>query len=76
MLRIVFREDAAKWEVQERQDLLIEQATRLCLPYEIHVLGYVAISCPDASPEYEDMQKVLDAFALLEWSTFESAASR
>jgi hypothetical protein len=76
VLHIAFREDAEQWEVQEWQDELIEHVKRLKLPYEIHVLGYVAISCPEASPEYEEMQKVLHAFTLLEWSTFELAAPR
>ncbi len=72
--RVAFRADAEPWETQERHDELLEQVARLGLPYEVQSQHYVAISCPEDSPEHEELTKVLQAFTALEWSVFESAA--
>jgi hypothetical protein len=76
VLRVAFRGDAEPWETQERHEELVEHVERLGLPYAAQGQDFVAISCPDGSAEYEELTKVLQAFTVLEWSAFESAAAR
>lgn len=72
VIHVIFREESRPVETQERQDELIENVNRLGIQKEIHQLGYVALSCPRQSPEHEEIQEILRAYSLLEWSYSET----
>ncbi|MFD8379351.1 DUF4265 domain-containing protein [Streptomyces sp. NPDC059679] len=69
---VIFEEDAAEYDTTERQGELIRNLNALRLEYEVFQLGYVAINCPMQSSECEELERVLNAYSLLEWSQFEN----
>ncbi|MFI7276150.1 DUF4265 domain-containing protein [Streptomyces sp. NPDC049879] len=76
VLRVYFREGAEVWETQDRQTELIRSVGELGLLSETGLLGHVAISCPWDSPQYGELEKLLHAYTLLEWSDYESGTRR
>lgn len=69
---VIFDERAAEHDTLDRQKELIRNLGVLRLEYEVFQLGYIAISCPIRSPQSQELERVLHAYSLLEWSQFEN----